>query len=95
MSDYKFCKECKCFHYTDRECPPIYSVFNPDYSDKTPVHANSHYDAALKYAEDYNVNSDYCLMSETVEITVEKDGVKKVFKISAEPSVDYSANEVE
>ena len=33
-------------------------------------------------------------MNDIVEITVVKGNEKKVFNISAEPSVDYSANEI-
>lgn len=97
MSEYKFCKTCKDFHYTNKECPPVHYVFHPDYlgEEGKAIHGNSHYDAALKYAEYYNSNCDYSLMNDTVEITVVRNDVKKIFKISAEQSIDYSADEVE
>ncbi len=95
MNKYQHCKTCDNFHYTDADCPPEYYVFHPDYSGEEPMkfHGDSHYDAAIKYAEYYNTNADYCLMNKTVEVSVVKvkDGTKQTFNISAEPSVDYYA----
>jgi hypothetical protein len=47
-------------------------------------------DAAIKFAKSYNEEGDYCLMNETMEITV--DGTK--FEISAEPDVYYGVSEI-
>ena len=52
--------------------------------------SGNEYDAALKYAEDSNVENDYYLMDCPVDILVNG----KAFRISAEPDVHYSANEL-
>jgi len=46
--------------------------------------------AALKYAEKSNVENEYYLMDESIEITVNG----KKFRISAEPDVHYSAEDI-
>lgn len=97
MSEYKYCKECKTFHYSNEPCSPAYRVFHEDYlnEDGKIIHGVNHHDAAMKYAEEYNSNGDYLLMNESVNITVEKDGVSIKFKISACQSVDYGAQQVD
>jgi len=96
MSEYKYCKKCKDYHWTSIECAPAFNIFHPDYLGDKPmvIHGDNHYDAAMKYAEYYNTGNDYCLMDNSIDVTVERDGVQKTFKISAEPSVDYSAIEL-
>lgn len=103
MSAYKFCKTCKGFHYTDKECLPIYVVFHPDYLDEDgrEVRGHNHYDAALKYAQQYNSETDGELMDEYgtegegVKVTVVRNDVKKVFRLSAEHSIEYNIDEIE
>lgn len=96
MSEYNFCKTCEGFHYTNEQCPPVHYVFHPDYlgEEGKSVRGFNHYDAALRYAEYYNTNADYALIGESIEITVVRNDIKKVYKISAEASIDYSADEI-
>lgn len=99
MREYRKCQICKEFHYTDQDCLPIYGVNLLDYHGEEEFqdfHANSEEDAAEKFAEYYNSNGDYCLMNETEIVSVKNpDGEIKKFEISAEPSVYYSACEIE
>ncbi|MES2829653.1 MAG: hypothetical protein V4687_15940 [Bacteroidota bacterium] len=86
-----YCTECKEFH-SDGKCLPVYTVTYDDYDKK--IGAHGHWDAAMKFGEHYNSNSDYCLMNEEIEVSVEFEGVTKRFKVSAEPSIDYNADEI-
>jgi len=97
MANYNYCKECKDFHYDNEPHIPEYFVRYEDYTgdDWTKVNSHSHYDAALKFAEDYNVNCDYVLMNDAIEVEVkDSKGVIEKYKVSAEASVDYSATEI-
>ncbi len=69
-------------------CKP-FTVIN-EVGDEYTVHAVDEKLAALAYAESSNMDDDYYLMNESVVITVND----KQFKISAEPDVHYSANEI-
>ncbi len=97
MSDHKYCDKCKDFHGNNNSCEP-YIVHHEGVTGEKgeEVYAVNHYFAALRYAEDYNTNGDYRLMNDAVEISVScvKDGETSKFKISAEPSIDYSADEI-
>lgn len=64
-------------------------VINED-GDEYPIRAMDEQGAALKYAEESNIEGDYYLMNESVVITING----KEFEISAEPDVHYSANEL-
>lgn len=69
-------------------CKP-FTVVDEDGEDHE-VFSISERQAALKYAEDSNTNGDYYLMNDSVDITVNG----KPYRISAEPDVHYSANEI-
>ena len=94
--EYKLCKICDEFHYTNRECAPEYNVYHEDYLGEDPkkVRAFGFQDAVLKYGEYYNSNSDYSLMDETIEVKVERNGIIKYFNVSAEPDIHYSSKEI-
>jgi hypothetical protein len=96
MPEYKHCKTCDEFHYTDIPCSPIHLVWHEDYMGDEPkkIYASDHRNAAIKYADFYNTHNEYTLMNDTVEVIVERDGVKKRFNISAEPDIYYTASEV-
>lgn len=93
MGDYKHCKKCDKFHYDHQECAPVYLVFDDDYMGEEPkeFHATSFEDAAIEYAQWFDAHCDYSLKDDGREVIVEKDGVKKTFIISAEPTIHYSA----
>jgi len=67
----------------------VFKVIDED-GEEHAVHAMDEEGAALKYAERSNTEGDYYLMNESAEISVNG----KKFRISAEPDVHYSANEV-
>ena len=69
---------CQCKEFT---------VIDQD-GDEYAVQAMNENGAALKFAEESNVEGDYYPMNESVQITVNGKG----FSISAEPDVYYSAN---
>jgi hypothetical protein len=97
MNDYKKCDKCHEWHWTNSECEPEYLVYFEDYMGDEPkkIRASNHEAAALKFAQYYNTQNDYCLMNENIEVKVEKDGVIKFFKVGAEPDVHYSSSEIE
>lgn len=81
------CEDCGSLRFNDKSCPCIaFTVIDEEGEDHT-VFGVSKDDAATKFAEWSNVNGDYHLMNESVEITV--DG--EAFVISAEPEIHYSA----
>ena len=96
MTEYKLCKICDGFHYTTSKCSPEYNVYFEDYFGDEPkiFRADSHEEAAEKCGIYYNSNGDYPLMNETIEVKVEKDGVIKLFNVSAEPDIHYSTEEL-
>ena len=96
MSRFKKCDTCNEYHWVDERCKPMYFVYHEDYlgEDYKIVRADSYEEAAEKYAIYYN-SDDYPLMNDSVEIEVEKSGVKKRFRISAEPSIHYSTEELD
>lgn len=97
MRDFKKCEQCHEFHWTDRACDPEYFVYFEEYMGDEPkiIHATSHEDAALKFAQYYNTRNDYSLMNKSIEVKVEQDGVIKFFNVGAEPDVHYSSSEIE
>ena len=96
MNEYKKCNKCHEWHWTNSECKPEYLVYYEEYMGDEPkiIRALDHENAALGFAQYYNVENDYCLMGDTIEIKVEKDGIIKFFKVGAEPDVHYSSYEI-
>jgi hypothetical protein len=95
---YIKCRNCDNFHYEENECQPAWFVFHEDYLGEEPrkIHARRAEDAATKYGEYYNTNGDYRLMDEPICVfvtTITGKG-KKQYKVSAEPTIDYYANEI-
>ena len=92
---HRRCKNCGDYHSTDGVCVPEYLVYHEDYLGDKPksFRADSHYFAALKYAEYFNRGSERNLFDSEVHIWVERDGMKRIFTIWAEPSVHYHAIE--
>lgn len=84
------CEKCGDYDmglsYFKHHCE-LFNVINED-GEEYEIYSNDEEGAALKYAEESNVEGDYYLMNDSVEITV--DGSK--YEISAEPDVHYSAN---
>jgi hypothetical protein len=69
-------------------------VFDEDGEDNDIYEINAYW-AALKYAEESNINRENYLMDNICEITViGEDGERSEFSISAEPDVCYHASEV-
>ena len=96
-----YCDKCHTiYHYTRFNSEPVtkcncvlyeIELDGEDYEQ----YAISPYDAAMKFAEDYNVEGEYCLMNEEELIVVKSpDGTETEFNISAEPDVHYSATEI-
>jgi len=95
MNDYRRCERCKRFLWITTDicrCVP----FEIDYDgEKYQVFANDEDDAAEKWAEKYDEDEHPLLNYGEVEITVKNaDGEIKKFVCSAEPSINYSANEI-
>lgn len=92
---YQRCDNCKDWHWTNRDCDPIYLVYYEEDLGDEPfkVRASDHEDAALKFAEQYNTQSDYVLMDDTIDVKVEKDGVIKFFTVGAETTINYISQE--
>lgn len=90
---YISCKVCDHFHWTDKKCPPIFTIEYEDGDRK--VHGNDFEEAAEKFAENYNERHDYCLMNQQIEIKVTNSkGIEKKFIIGAEQSIEYWSKEI-
>ena len=81
-NEYRFGNVIKC------NCQP-FTIIDED-GEEHEIYGISEEDAALKYAEESNVEGEYYLMNESVTIEVNS----KKFVISAEPDIHYSAREV-
>ena len=97
MKKFEKCSICHEWHWIGSECEPEYLVYYEEYMGDEPkkIRATDHEDAAQNFAEYYNIQNDYCLMNETIEVKVEKDGVVRYFRVSAEPDVHYSSSEID
>jgi hypothetical protein len=80
MREYKYCKICEDFHYGDSHFPE-HNVYFED--EPTVIRASDHESAAEKFAVEYNVNNDYCLMNDSIEVKVDFKGDIKYFNVSA------------
>jgi recombinational DNA repair protein RecR len=91
-ADYwmKKCNRCGNYKHSEGECHcELHKVEDED-GDMHEVYAVSEWQAALDYAEESNTSGDYYLMDDSVEIKVNG----KPYRISAEPDVHYSADEI-
>ena len=101
MSNFSICNKCKEYDYTDsHKCHPIWEVQEEGEpkDDWVEVYAFDEEDAAGKYGEAYDTEGDYLLsQGGKVTVIVRAPGSEdvKVFVVSAEPDVNYSATEVE
>ena len=93
MSNYKKCKKCDTWHYDNIDCLPVYKVFYEPYmgDESNNYHASDFEDAALLFAQWYNIQTDYSLMNKNITVRVVKDGIEKNISVSAEPDVHYRA----
>lgn len=94
---YNKCDKCGVLHWDYEKCADEYTVFHDDYLDECgeKVHGYSFEDAAERYAKDYDEDDHPLLDGDPVEIEIEdKDGLRKRFRISAEPSIDYYVDEI-
>ena len=87
-----FCKNCGDYNlYSGTKncgCKP-FTIIDED-GEEYSQHGMDEQDAAVKFAKSYNEEGDYCLMNESMEITVNG----KKFNISAEPDIYYGASEI-
>ncbi len=84
-----WCNKCDNIIWHDK-CDCYAHIIIDEEGEEHEIYAKSGYFAALAYAEKSNTNGDYYLMDNSVEITVNG----KKYKISAEPDVHYSADEI-
>ena len=82
-----YCERCKEYRYSILNsekvttCNCVLCEIELDGEDYEQ-YAISTYDAAMKFAEDYNVEGEYCLMNEEELITVKSpDGTETEFNI--------------
>ena len=90
FSEYHTCPHCGDWHAVTESCAEEYRIVHDD--ECQTVRGRSFDDAAENYAMRYNDEMD--LIDETIMITVEKNGIEKVFKCSAEIMVNYSIDEL-
>lgn len=97
MRDFNKCDICGDYHWADASCGDVYLVFHEEYlgDDPKTIYANSFRGAGKKYAEYYNSNGDYVLMDNTIEVKIQFGDEVKKMKLSAEPSINYLAEESE
>ena len=96
MKKYTKCTECRTYHFSNEKCPQEYTVFHDDYLDEEgrKIRGYGFEDAAEEYAKYYN-RDDRGLLYNDIDIEVEdKDGLRKRFTLSAEPTIDYCIKEI-
>lgn len=86
----KKCNKCGQYYFGETHGCKKFKIIDEDGEIHEQYGFNER-DAALKYAEKSNEKCDYYLMNDSVEINVNG----KVFIISAEPDIHYSASEVD
>ncbi len=88
---YEKCQRCNdySFNHLNCKCKP-FDIIDEDGEEHEPVYALDEQDAAVKFAEMANIEGEYYLMNDTVEITVNGS----VYRIGAEPDVNYSADKI-
>jgi hypothetical protein len=94
---YETCKICGDYdRIEDHKCAPKMYFRHPDWGEEwNEIYAYDMKDAAKRFAVMYNEDGDYSLMNDTEEVIIRDGTVEKVFKISAEPSIEYYAEEKE
>jgi hypothetical protein len=100
MATYKKCNLCHDYHYDNLKCKPIFLISHEEYlgDQEKEVRGSDHEEAAERYADYYNSNGgEYPMMHGESEITIQvralHEQTKKVFIVSAEPSIKYYAKE--
>lgn len=93
--DWKAPHECTEFTIAYDGEEDEFWVENPEYLMKKGRYTPTHEAAAEAWAKWYNEDGDYALMNESVEITVERNGDIRRFRVGAEPSIDYTVERVE
>jgi hypothetical protein len=96
MERYKKCEVCRQYHWSDKQCLPEYFVYHEEYLGNEPksIRASNHEDAALRYAQYFNLSNDHILLNDYIQVRVQRDDKVKFFEVSAEPDVHYSSKEV-
>lgn len=96
MRNYNKCKKCGVWHWNYEKCPDEYTVYHDDYLEKDgkKMCGYGFNDVAERYAKYYD-EDEHPLLDETIEIEIEdKDGLRKKFKLRAEPSIEYYTEEI-
>ena len=99
---YDFCKKCGNFHWDDQvcHCEP-FLVYHPESMERLgdavkSVYAENFKDAAARYIEGFYYEDPYDDVDSFNEIVVIKRGdVSKIFRCTAEHSIDFFAREIE
>lgn len=91
--NYKNCPDCHGYTDMDNHTCELYLVHHEDYTGNNPVEIYSQdFDLAAEiYAIQFNEVGD--LLDKEISLEVEKNGIRKKFTVSAEPSVYYNITE--
>ena len=89
------CNRCKDFISDGNTCScTIYTIYI-DKLEYGKYWALSDADAALKFAEHYNAESEYSLFNEKIEIDIkDENGVITRYSVSAEPDINYHCKKI-
>lgn len=99
--NFSKCNKCQFWHWDDAECQPQFKVWVADeagfdYDNPHRSKGDSHEDAADHFACWYNAMNDYSLNDSSIDIELENEqGERKRFRISAEPTINYSSEELQ
>jgi len=92
----KYCPECgdATFDGIKHHCPDVYYFWHPDYGDTmTKVHAWTFDHAAEEVCEKLFESDPELERPETIVVT---DGSKrKIYRVQAEPTIEFNATELE
>lgn len=91
---FEKCSICGEYDFLDKhKCPPIFYFKHEDWGEGFQIiRAWSYSDAANKFAKLYN--EDYALMDNTIEVLISDGVTEKKYRVSAEPDILYSDEEI-
>lgn len=90
------CKKCNKLRFSsETECKCRSFIITDEDGEVHEIFSAGVQDAAEKFAQKYNENNDYCLMNETMNITIKDICFDEIIKytVGAEPDIYYFANE--
>jgi hypothetical protein len=92
----EYCDTCGEIDWLDgkHRCPPMFYFYHESWGENGgKLRAWTFEEAARKWGALYNEDGDYALMGEYEEVKISDGATEKIFKVTAETSIEYTAFE--